>query len=227
MSQEISDKVLSIEEVEKSVAREGVEHPLLTILDELTPQFQKYFAERPETNEPSTANDYIKNNLGFFAEAIDQTADYNLEPLDLIAIWSKAEEIGMSRYDTTEMSGMIAAKYAAQGLKDPAWKNMASKNLKSSDLSSDALNRSDDVVVFRSRLEQVSASVDALDEYRSADGSASVSDVIAYMNTPGNTIEGWKAQAKEKSTQPHEEFLGRITENFGNGMTVLYMNTSK
>ena len=74
----------------------------------------------------------------------------------------------MSRYDTTEMSGMIAAKYAAQGLKDPAWKNMASKNLKSSDLSSDALNRSDDVVVFNpdELLEIICKSPDDTNDFR-------------------------------------------------------------
>jgi hypothetical protein len=66
------------------------------------------------------SKDFSQENYGFLGDAIEEAGDYDLGPLDLIAVWSKACDYwprgmtsGFSKYDFT---AIISAAYAIQGM---------------------------------------------------------------------------------------------------------------
>ena len=221
MSQDTLNQMLTDEQVDQAVRGE-LDHPVLALMDRLAPQLEDYVAGTPGHEDNAVSNAYIQDNFGFFAEGVDQLGEYSLGPTDIIAIWSKAEQVGLSNYATYSMVRTLGSKFASQGLTNPIWDGIASKLFSDSDFLDGALARSEDVETFRAGLDKVRESTKAIGAYRRTLGSTP-EDVVEFMRDGGN-IDDFEMK---EPTSPHFNLLGRIGENFANGLMPMYTDIAK
>lgn len=216
MTQKSLEISLTDEEVEKAVKREGIEHPILTLFEEFTPQLQKYIKGKPATDDNSVAQSYVRNNLRFLAEAVEtHVGGYSLKPLEIISIWSKATELGMTNYDLYRLAAITGIKFASMGLLNPVWNNLVTKYFATGKFPKEIFDRKEDVAFFRSRLDIVRENVGVIDKYKAGDGPT-IEEYVASLKA------GKEIDISNIKKKPYDDLLGRIHENFGNGLIPIY-----
>ena len=159
---------LTFKDVEDAVKLLGIKHSVLSLLENLEPQFLEYINNKPSLNCNSNEHqNYLKKNLGFFSKKIEKIEDYNLKPIELLAIYSKISNIGLRNYDFSNMFVTIGIKFASEGLKNPLWRN-ASSTVFESDVLPKGLKEDGEILQFKSRVDELGKMVYSIGAYFSS-----------------------------------------------------------
>lgn len=108
-------------EVERAANREGVQHPVISVLEYHSPRLSELSEPYRRIADTQEAQRYSDGNLGFLADAIEEAGDFSLNPLDLVAIWSKAMDLPLGGYFRYDLAGMISAAYGIRGIQTSGW----------------------------------------------------------------------------------------------------------
>lgn len=224
--------VLTKEQVERAVRREGVQHPVITVLEHYEPQIAQlkgYSAIK--TNQGQ--QDYIDRNYGFLADAIEEAGDFSLGPLDLVAIWSKAMQVWPdNRYPRYSLAGMVSSSYGISGVPNPDdWRRFPRYWLEQSKLPKSVLQNQSGLSYVKRRLGEISRSIDEFDFYLygTRESPMETAAKLAKKARDGDKeakieLDRLIAQEREVEKQPTTPLLNEIGENFGNGMITIRLD---
>lgn len=219
----MEQSALTKDQVERAERREGIYHPVITLLESYTPRFLQLNQEYSRLTGNQEQHDYIQKNYGFLADALEATEDFTLKPLELIAIWSKACEV-LGLYQRYRLAGMLSSAYGIKGIKKPNWKGFPRYTLENFDLPKKVLNDREGLIYVKSRFREITASLDEICFYAFGIGWASNKLGELFKRE----IDGDKKATEELDALIQYEkehntlLLGNIYENFGNGMTTIF-----
>ena len=216
MVQDTLEQSLSAEDVDHAVRRESIDHPVLTLLDNLLPHIRNYNERLPKTDNNREAQRYVRENFGFFVDGVEQLGQYGLEPLEIIAIWSRIDEIGLRLYTRYEAATALGVKYASLPLTDPTWDRITTKIFLTRYLPEEAGACKEDVATFIERLDQIRSGLKKIELYST--GGMSMQEFVDGVKS--GTLSGEEQQRviNHQKALPHSRLLGEIRENFINGL---------
>lgn len=191
----------------------AVSHPILDVLEQNFPRLQTLRQECAQINGGGAQQDFIAQNYGFLADAIVEAGHFTLEPLEVVAVWSRVREIfgGSGKFENDyhrfALAGIITTAFAIQGLDNPAYKAVPRYFLENSRLPEELVADEKSLVRINERVEELERSIKRLAFYVSGKGDG------RDTRTSGEII----AVEKERTTPT----LACINEDFGNGMMSL------
>ncbi len=214
---------LTPENVALAEKRVGFTHPVIDVLDRNQPQFTWNYQAYNDINHPQEQQRYIAGHYGFLADDIVAVGPFTLEPLDLIAIWSRAMET-FSGYHRYALAGMVGSAFAIQGLENPDWKKFPRHFLETYELPSEVLKDKSGLLHVKNRLGQVSKSLAELSFYvfGTRESAMTLAFNLAKKESEGDQDAG--RQLKEliaRDERYNTPAIGELHENFGNGFTPL------
>ena len=80
---------LTREQIERAARREGVQHPVISVLDGYAPRLAQFNEGYSRAQDRQS---FTRANLGFLADAVEEAGDFSFGPLNIVAIWSKTLE---------------------------------------------------------------------------------------------------------------------------------------
>ncbi|OGH17942.1 MAG: hypothetical protein A2868_03340 [Candidatus Levybacteria bacterium RIFCSPHIGHO2_01_FULL_40_15b] len=215
---------LTVEQVARAERRDGVSHPVLSIIEQHLPTITQLTEEYSQITNNQEQQRYIGEHYGFFADALVEVGAYTMEPTNIVAIWSRAKEV-FSGYHRYALAGMVAGAYAVQGLDNPDWKRFPRHYLETSELPTEVLGDREGLEHAMRRLDEIGESLDELNVYvyGTKESGMEMGAKLGARMRDGDTeaeaeLEKLIAMEKERKTP----ILGEIHENFGNGFTPLY-----
>lgn len=220
---------LTPEKVALAEKRTGFNHPVIDVIDQNQPHFAWHNQAYIGIKDTQEQQRYIADHYGFLADDIVTAGPYSLEPLDLIAIWSKTIEV-FSRYHRYALAGMTGSAFAIQGLEDPDWRKFPRHYLETHELPSGVVKDKSGLLHVRSRLNQVSKSLEDLEFY--VYGSREPSMTLAF-NLAKKESEGDQEAKKQleeliaREARYSTPVIRELQENFGNGFTPLYFSVNR
>src|SRR3989338_8204083 len=154
-------QALTREDVERASRREGVSHPVISVLGFYQPAIARHNLRYSCIDDGQERQKYIYRNFGFLADALDGASDFPLATLDWIAIWSKAMEVWPKQtYARYALSGILASSYSIQGM--PELKGLSRHYIESHKLPKEVMadklklvRMQDRLGVFRSNLDEI------------------------------------------------------------------------
>ncbi|MBI3035187.1 hypothetical protein HYY71_02595 [Candidatus Woesearchaeota archaeon] len=205
-------------EVNKALRGDRV-HPVITLIDTLPDiaDFSTTYSRIKGVQQQAT---YAKQHFGFFADAVERLGHFSLDPFDLIAIWRKVAEMDLPRYETAAILGCAYAKAPFDG---DGWLLLPRKELEGEKYPKELATRPDELKTYRERLEQVSTSLDEIDFYRFGVRKGFMQIARGLMSSNENEKQE-ASGANARSKRPEMEPLGRLGENWGNGMLRVYQS---
>lgn len=216
---------LTRDQVAAAERREEINHPVISLLEEHKTALVGLRQELVAIKDSQEAQRYIAQTHGFLADSLEQLDNFTLQPLELVAIWSKAMEL-MDYYQRHAFGRILATAYAIQTFEESKWQGLTRHFLETRQFP-------DDIAVDRNGLEQVvgkfdeiSESMEELDFYvNGVEGSGvSLAAELAKKSSDGDT----EARVKlDELIKHHKEYttptLNEIHENLGNGMVPVRM----
>lgn len=218
--EEHPERFLAEEEVNRAIKREGIEHPVLTLFERYSSQIEG-FSQGYQQVAKEYQSKYIKENFGFFADALEELGEFSLSPLETIAIWSQASEFHLPRY---QMAAALATAYASAGIRKdkPHWKGVTKHLIENAEYPAGVLEDEEGVNTFKANFAELDQSLEEIEFYRLG-SRVHMQDLLDAM-IKGDSSAGDKLRAMSPRTnQPQMQLLGTIRENFGNGMQLVFL----
>jgi len=212
-------------QVARAESRVGLNHPVIAVLDAHGPQITRLnegWKLFPDAN--SDQQRYIYSHMDFIANAIEDAGEFSLEPLDLVAVWSKAMEVFDSRYETYALARIVAVSYAIQGVENPAWKRSPRHFIKNADLPGEALADRVGLQHVKSRLQEIENSRDELIFYvhGTRESAMQLGFQLAKRVKEGDAeAEIQLSELRAYQAEHVTPVLSEIAENFSNSMPVI------
>lgn len=220
--------VLTRAQVEAAERREGITHPVITILERKDGRLRELSSNFPSDREAQQR--YIKDNYGFLADSLEELGDFSVMSLDLVAIWSKVGEF--EYFPRYEFSAMFSTAFALAGVNRPEYRGFTRAIFKSEghDIPELLLRDKESLEVMSRRLDEISASLKELDYYVFGTYESPMS--LAF-DLAGRKEKGDKDAAARlgELIKRDEEFstpiLHELHENFGNGLVPIRLDISE
>ncbi len=219
---------LTREQVERAERREGIYHPVIALLESYAPQIEELNQRYRKITDNQEQQKFLRENLGFLADALEGTEDFTLTPLELIAIWSKAHEF-FSGYGRYALARMLSCAYAIKNGQNQAYRGFVRHRLEDRELPQEVKQDREGLLYIQRRLAEISASLDEVDFYTYGTRESAME---LGFNLAKRVQEGDKVAQKELDTliQREKEYktevLAELHENFGNGMIPVVMDIS-
>ncbi|MBI4080946.1 MAG: hypothetical protein HY430_04210 [Candidatus Levybacteria bacterium] len=138
-------------------------HPVVDVLNANGPILARLKADYDATPNDEKRN-FVKANYGFLADAIEAAGPFDLEPLDIVAIWARARALMPRSYS---FPAMLATAYAIQQTPNhEVWKGYPRYYLEKSasdDLAEPFRSDRDGMAHFIGRMRDISVSLQAFD----------------------------------------------------------------
>ena len=210
---------LTKEQIERATKREGVQHPVVSVLEYHEPRIAQLKGYSTLTSNQEQ-QDYIRKNYGFLGDALEEAGGFSLGPLDLVAVWSKALEIWSdNRYPRYRLAGMLATAYGIQGR--PDLKGLVRHYLETSKLLERIVRDKSGLILVRNRLDDIHTSLDELEFYVSGVKGSSMELAFQLAGKARDGDEEARKQLNQLIARDKEYLtpvLKELHENFGNGM---------
>lgn len=204
-------------------------HPVIVVLGNNLSQIEDLNRRYPlHLDSPITKQD-LTDRLGFLVEALVAAKPFTLDPLELVAVWSRMTEVfptkiraagrwpmfEQSRYRTA-LAGTISITHAIQVTEDLSWKQFPMTYLRSSALPEEIVIDNNGLQSVSNRLGVVRENVIELDCY--AKGTREKTAAIIKAYTEGK-------QGALRRLEVFESFMDRrntpvltdMSDSFGNG----------
>ncbi len=220
--------LLTPEQVALAEKRIGFNHPVIGVIDRNRPQFAWHNQAYSGIKDTQEQQRYIAGHYGFLADDLVAAGQFTLDPLDVIAIWSRAMEV-FSGYHRYALAKMVGSSFAIQGLKNPDWKKFPRHLLETHELPSEVVSDKSGLLHVRSRLEQVSESLKGLEFYVFGTREPSMTRAFNLAKKESEGDKEAKKQLKEliaREARYSTPVIREIHENFGNGFTPLYFSVN-
>lgn len=198
---------LTKEQVALAERREGVSHPVLNLLEKLKTEI-------------------AEGTLGSLADELEELDSFSLEPLELVAIWSKVGEVGISqRY---AFAGMLTLAYALSKEIKTDWKGATRFYLENGKLPQTIAKDVDALKAIESGLGDIDENLGVLEFYRSGTSDAvSLASELARRVISGDREAFLRLQElRDRQKEYQTPVVSQLRENFGNGMLGLRLALS-
>ncbi len=228
---EIDKPLLSEEDVRAAEKREGdyAKHPVILALDrhqiEIACFIEGYFAiQDGQPGETRTKEGYLRGSSGFLIEAITEASPYTLQPLELVAIWSRVLELfpdgpgDMGYHPRYALAGIISTVYAVSGSVNTKWLDFPMTYLRDLSLPAEVLQDRDGASCVFHRLAEIRLNFLEVDYYKwgsRIDFGSLMDRALNDDSTAKSEIMSRLEGFKRRDTP----VLCQLIENFGNGMT--------
>lgn len=211
--------VLTMEEVERAERREGIDHPVLQVFEDNLATIAMLDEIYRNISDNSARQKFVRENFGFLAVAFVKLPAFTLEPLELLAIWSRAVEL-FHVYMRYELAAVLSAAYAIQGLANPGWKKFPRTYLETGNLPAEVLEDRDGLLQVKAKLQELKKGREVIDIY-----------VFGIENPMEKSVELAK-RARDGDKEADKEFdllierqksrqtkaISELGENFGQGL---------
>lgn len=215
---------LTPEKVALAEKRVGLTHPVIDVLDKNLPILTQLNKRYEGIKDNQEAQRYVREHYSFLADDLVAAGEFPLDPLDIIAIWSRAFT-DLPYYQRHAFAGMVSSAYAIQGLDNPHWKKYPRHYSETYEIPQEVIDDKSGLMHVRERLDQIGVNIKEIDFYiygvrgsamqlageltrkemaGDLDAKKRLEDLIAHQNTHMTPV------------------LGEIHENFGNGYVPLY-----
>lgn len=149
--------VLTPESVAIAESEQGISHPVIAVLDSLSPQIVQFNAECSKLSYEDEQR-YVSKHGGFLADAIEDLDNFPLEPLDIIAVCSKESATLTERSYAFPL--ILSLAYAIQGVPNPTdWKRSPRYFLENGRLPQPTLGNRAGLLHVQERLGELSANL--------------------------------------------------------------------
>lgn len=210
-------------QIARAETRVDFSHPVIVVLEAHGPQITR-LNEGWKLFPDADQRGYIYSHMDFIANAVEDSGEFSLEPLDLVAVWSKAMEVFDSRYERYALARIVAVSYAIQGVENPAWRRSPRHFIENVQLPREALADRVGLQHVKSRLQEVVQSRNELIFYiHGTRGNAMQLGIeLAKRVKEGDAeaelqLNEFRAYNAEHATP----VLREIAENFSNSMPVI------
>lgn len=208
-------EALTTESIENAINSNGITHPVIKLIDSHASQMSQFLEGYHADMSNAERQTYVKQNYGFFADAVVELKDFSLEPLEIIAIWSKVEELEMPKYVTAMV---LASAYAQAKFTNESWKDTTRYMLENGTVPESVSHLKQDIEIYKERVKQVHDNINLIDQYRlqfyPAQNMETLSKVLQLED---------KNKSSPNLEVPCGDFLGRLRENWANGLAMIYM----
>lgn len=220
-------QVLTREDIERASRREGVSHPVVSVLEYNEPRIAEIHAEYSGIVDGSDRHKYLARNFGFLGDALEEAGDFSLDPLDLVAIWSKAMEIWPRHaYPRYRLACLLSASYGIQDR--PNLKGLSRYHLETSRLPIELVRDKTELLHIRDRVQEIGKSLGDLDIYVSGGVSLQRASELAMKRRDGDEEAGRQLDQLIAHQKEHQiPLLSELHENFGNGMAGFMIDIHK
>ena len=208
------------DDVLRAEARIGVTHPVLVVLDREGSRISAVtqLAIALPVNQDSSR--YIRNNSGFLLDAIEDAAPFSLNPLEMVAIWSRNSEFRRHRY---LMATALSIGYAIQGVTRPdVWRRLPRRFVEGGGLPSEVITDREGLSYVRKRFEEIETNLDILSQavYGTSEPHVVLGLKLGKRMREGDSsaeqeYDALKALIEERKIP----LLDDLIEAFGNGMS--------
>ena len=204
------DELLLEQDVERALRRENIKHPLLGVLDHYDSQLVSFAQEYRQLGRVE-GELYTKRNFGFFVDAVEGAGDFNLGPLELIAVWSRINELNLPPYKTT---GAVAFAYATIPLTHRKGANRYL--LEKSTFPDDLFSLQKEFTLCNARWQTISDNLREIEYFRYGMRKTFLELLEGMGTEEGNALLRQAADCENRS--PLRCTLRELRENFFNGM---------
>lgn len=136
-----------------------IEHPVLELFEKYAPELKEFVAGY-QAAEALDRSAYTREHYGFFADAVEEAVrdvigkvdDFSFTPLEVIAIFSKVDELNLPGIQTAQV---IASAYASAPLKDPAWRRFPRYFLENETYPEKVLRNATELAIYEERLQSI------------------------------------------------------------------------
>lgn len=109
------------EQIKAAEKREGYSsHPVLGVIETHLSLITKLNEQYRLLTATPEQEDFCSQNFGFLADALVKAGPFTLQPLELVAIWSRLREIFTgNRQERYFVAAILGNAYAIQGMENP------------------------------------------------------------------------------------------------------------
>ncbi len=207
---------LTKEQVSQAEARVGVTHPVVLVLRSHAPRIARLNSDLSGIAESANKDAFIKGNFGFLADAIEDTGDFSLEPLDMVSIWGEAQDQGLLATIPYKLAATVSIAYAIRGVPTPGWKGFTQHYFEEGDIPTHLLGDRAGLTHVRNRLLEVRGNRNQLDLYThgTLEGNMRVVE-LTMKSKDGDGDAQKKLDALFEYHREHSTpLLGELKENF-------------
>jgi hypothetical protein len=207
------------DDVLRAESRVGAIHPVLTVLDREAPRISAVTQAAIALPDNQDASQYVRRNSAFLLDAIEDAAPFTLNPLELVAIWSRNGEFRRHRY---LMATALSITYAIQDVPTPElWRRLPRRYIEDG-LPSEVTTDHAGLIHVKERLEEVNANLDVLElvVYGTSEPTIELGSKLAKRMRDGDPEAEQEYQRLQALINERKiPLLNDLSEAFGNGMT--------
>lgn len=221
--------ILTREQVEAAERREGITHPIIDLLEKHEEYILDTNKKIPSAGSRDTFWGFYIDNFGFLADELEEIGEFSVEPLDLIAIWSKTLDL-FHDYQRYAFSRMLSAAYVLAGNSGIDNKGATRFLLENDELPAYLLDDPKVLMAMRERFDIISRSLKDVDFYVNGieESAITVASRLAKLERDGDVEAGKRLQEMiDRQNEFLTPVLDNLHENFGNGMVPLRMFVSE
>ncbi|MDP3941222.1 MAG: hypothetical protein Q8Q49_02835 [bacterium] len=197
-------------------------HPVTAVLDAHAEQIRAINGAVSIIPESGVRQQYLGENLGFLADAIEGIESFSLTQEAIEEIWRKADELEGGRYFKYSLVGMIGFSYLLQGLPDrDELKGSTAEFVRTWDIPDERDEDGRDRRILRERYGGIHSIFLGLTP--SMKDELNVKAVKFHLRKyDGDTPTEEERVFEEECARfdAEREFLGDILENFANGFNM-------
>jgi len=213
-------EVPTITKEQIEAAKQDTSHQIVQVMLSMPDYFQKLReGYKPITDNNQEAQRFVKEQFSPLVNALNQLDDFSVSPLDIISIWSRAEQdlegIGYARY---ELAGTIGVVYGTRGSQSESFRNRIVEIINKNAIPKDLAKDEQAALYFFRRLKALSGSIDEITFYihgtREDMGDLATK---AFGDKDEKAKKRWD-ELQKWSKEHQDDFLGSVCENWGNGL---------
>lgn len=192
------------EDIARAERREGFSHRVIDVIDANSSKITQLIRETLGITDYEALQGSIRSSYGFLADDFGEAGSYSLEPLELVAIWSRVSEIFPLSpkfpmvYYRYPLAQIISSAHIIQGAENPGWKKLPRLYLEAGSLPAEVMEDSAGLTYVRNRVVALKNNIARIrSQFLYTKGSFDENTVLLFQETG---------------------------ENFGNGLMTLEMN---
>ncbi len=197
--------------------REGYyDHPVLGVIETCLPFITSLNERYQQLTDNQERLQYADRNYRFLADALVAARPFTLEPLEMVAVWSRAREVFPThRY---RVAGMISNAFAVQAVDSPEWRKFPRYILETGELPKEITTDEVGIRHTLGRLDEITDHLRELSIYSIGTTGTGLNEVIRRMVAGDETVQKELDELARHQKEHKTLLLGELDEEWGNGI---------